>query len=83
MEKAGNPQKYKVITFLKRDELEFLDGLEKDLYFTHGVNIPRTKLLEEIINIVRDMEAKDRQAIEEELLRMFKEDKDKEEHKEA
>ena len=74
--KEGEHSQYKVITFLKRDELDFLDTLEKDLYFTHGVNIPRTKLIEEIINIVRGMEEKDRQAIEDELLRMFKEQKE-------
>jgi hypothetical protein len=76
MDKENHSQ-YKVITFLKRDELDFLDNLEKDLYFKHGINIPRTKLLEEIINIVRDMEEKDRKALEDQLLRMFKEEKGK------
>jgi len=78
MHKEGEHSQYKVITFLKRDELDFLDTMEKDIYFAHGVNIPRTKLIEEIINIVRGMEEKDRQAIEDQLLRMFKEQKEKE-----
>jgi len=75
MKKEGVPQEYKVVTFLKRDELEFLDKVEKDLYFGHGINISRTKLIEEMIHIFEDMEEKQRQAIEEQLLRMFKEGK--------
>ena len=82
MKKQGLPRHYKVITFLERNELEFLDKLERDLYFEYGVNIPRTKLVEEIINMFMAKEEKDRQAIEQELIKMFKEAKLKEGHKE-
>lgn len=46
--------KYKVISFLNRQELDFLDKLEKDVYFTYGIHIPRTKLIEEIIAAFQD-----------------------------
>lgn len=62
---------YKVVSFLKREELDFLDNLEKDIYFGHGVHIPRTKLIEEIIEAFKDKGQLDRQALEQELLRMF------------
>jgi hypothetical protein len=74
--KEKEHSQYKVITFLKRDELDFLDEMAKDLYFTHGINIPRTKLVEEIINIVKDMEEQNKQAVEAKLLEMFKEEKE-------
>ena len=75
MEKEHKPSQYKVVTFLKREELEFLDKLEKDLYFEHGINIPRTKLVEKIINMAIAKDEKARQAIEESLIKMFKEAK--------
>ena len=66
---------YRVVTFLKREELDFLDDLEKDLYFTHGIHIPRAKLIEEIIEAFREKGATDKDAIEQELLVKFKEEK--------
>jgi hypothetical protein len=40
---------FKVSTFLNREDLDFLYSLEQDLYFTHGIHIPRAKLIQEII----------------------------------
>jgi len=42
VEKAN--QSYRVITFLNRKDLDFLDELEKDMFFTHGIHIPRAKI---------------------------------------
>lgn len=61
---------YRVITFLKRQELDFLDELEKDIYFTHGIHIPRGKLVEEIIEAFKGKESKEE--IEKELVERFK-----------
>ena len=65
--------KYKVVTFLNREELDFVDNLTKDLYFGYGIKIPRAKLVEEIIQAFRDKEAQDRKTIEQELVRIFRE----------
>lgn len=64
-------KKYKVISFLNRAELDLLDTLEKDIYFTYNIHIPRTKLIEEIIDLCQAKEMPNKQALEAELLRMF------------
>ena len=66
---------YRVVSFLKRDELDFLDELAKDIYFSHGLNIPRTRLIEEIIESFRESEQVSRKELEEELIKRFREDK--------
>lgn len=65
--------KYKVVTFLNREELDFVDSIAKDLYFGYGIKIPRAKLVEEIIQAFRDKEAQDRKTLEQELVRIFRE----------
>lgn len=45
---------YRVVTFLNRDEMDFLDGTVKDLYFNYGIKVPRAKLIEEIIEAFKD-----------------------------
>jgi len=40
---------YRVVSFLKREELDFLDKLTKDLFFCHGIRISRSKLIQAII----------------------------------
>lgn len=72
--KNGHRDNYRVISFLSREELDFLDELEKDIYFNHGIHIPRTKLIEEIILAFKDKEGLDKKKIEEELLKKFKEE---------
>lgn len=73
-EKKDQERLYRVVTFLNRQELDFLDILNKDIYFSNGINIPRTKLIEEIIEVFKSKDAQDRQALEQGLLRMFKEE---------
>jgi len=70
--KEEKKNQYRVITFLNREELDFLDELEKDIYFSHGMHIPRVKLIEEIIQVFKEKGALNKQAIEEELIRMYK-----------
>lgn len=64
---------YRVITFLNREELDFLDELEKDIFFSHGIHIPRVKLIEEIIDAFKEKGNLNKQEIEEQLVKMFKE----------
>ena len=72
---------FRVVTFLKREELDFLDALSKDIYFSNGINIPRTKLIEEIIDVIKDMTAANKEAIEKDLLGRFKHKKDAQDEK--
>ncbi|MEI8350434.1 MAG: hypothetical protein WCI77_09835 [Candidatus Omnitrophota bacterium] len=75
-EKIPNPKErqYRVVTFLNREDLDFLDSLAKDLYFSYGINMPRTKLIEEIIDAFKQKGNKE--SIEEELLKRFKKESD-------
>ena len=66
---------YRVVTFLNREELDFLDEVAKDLYFSDGINIPRQKLIEAIIDAFKDQGIKDKKGIEEELAKKFKKQK--------
>ncbi len=67
---------YRVITFLNREELDFLDELEKDIFFSHGIHIPRVKLIEEIIDVFKEKGSLNKQQMEEELIKMYKEMKE-------
>ncbi|HDZ77417.1 MAG TPA: hypothetical protein ENH41_04985 [Candidatus Omnitrophica bacterium] len=62
---------YRVVTFLDREELDFVDGLVKDIYFEYGIKIPRAKLLEEIVEALKHRGSKNKESIEQELVRMF------------
>lgn len=66
--------RYKVATFLNREELDFVDSIAKDLYFGYGIKISRAKLVEEIIQAFRDKEAQDRKTLEQELIKLFKQE---------
>jgi hypothetical protein len=43
---------HRVITFLTRDELDFLDKLEKDIIFSSGMHISRSKIIEDLADIL-------------------------------
>jgi len=45
---------HRVVTFLNREELDFLDDLSKDILFSTGINIPRSKLLKSLVDIFLD-----------------------------
>lgn len=60
---------YRVVTFLKREELDFLDEVIKDLYFNYGIKVPRTKLIEEIIEAFKETAQEDKETIEKTLVR--------------
>jgi len=48
---------HKVVTFLGREELDFLDNITKDILFSKGVKIPRSALLKNIIDVVLSNES--------------------------
>ena len=67
-------RQFRVVTFLTREELDFLDEITKDIYFSKGINIPRTKLIEELINDFRGQDENDKKAIEEMLIKRLERD---------
>ncbi|MDD5194780.1 MAG: hypothetical protein PHQ96_03780 [Candidatus Omnitrophica bacterium] len=64
-------KQFRVITFVNREELDFLDTLAKDIYFTHGIHVPRARLVEEIIQAFK--EEKGEGIIIEDLIKRIKE----------
>lgn len=42
---------YKVVTFVNREELDFLDNIVKDMFFSKGRKIPRSQMVREIIQL--------------------------------
>ena len=42
---------HRVVTFLDRQELDFLDKITKDILFSTGMKIPRSTILKELIDI--------------------------------
>ena len=66
---------YRVVTFLDREELDYLDELAKDMYFKYGINIPRTKLIEEIIDAFKDSTQMHQDETEQDLVKRFKQEK--------
>ncbi len=42
----------RVVTFLDRKEIDFLDKLGKDALFCNGMKIPRTKIIEITIDLL-------------------------------
>lgn len=44
--------KHRVVTFLNRQELEFLDKLEKDMMFSTGKHISRTQILQDLAGLL-------------------------------
>ena len=53
---------HRVVTFLDREELDFLDNISKDILFSKGKKVPRCTILKHIIDIFlisQDKKAKD------------------------
>ncbi|MBL7084976.1 MAG: hypothetical protein ISS43_02570 [Candidatus Omnitrophica bacterium] len=55
--KANNPNgnAHRVITFLTREELDFLDKIGKDALFSAGSKLSRSKIISAIVNVVRKL----------------------------
>ncbi|MBN3038654.1 MAG: hypothetical protein JW869_04465 [Candidatus Omnitrophica bacterium] len=57
IKKPDNPNgnAHRVITFLTREELDFLDKLGKDALFSAGIKLSRSKIISAIVNVVRKL----------------------------
>ena len=57
IKKARNPggNAHRVITFLTRDELDFLDKLGKDALFSAGCKLSRSKIISAMVNVIRKL----------------------------
>lgn len=57
IKKPDNPggNAHRVITFLTRDELDFLDKVGKDALFSAGNKLSRSKIISAIVNVIRKL----------------------------
>lgn len=56
MEKILNVGKnQRVVTFLNRQEVDFLDKLGKDALFTTGIKLSRAKLIAWLVDFMKDL----------------------------
>lgn len=58
IKKPNNPNgnAHRVITFLTRDELDFLDKIGKDALFSAGTKLSRSKVISAIVNVMRKLD---------------------------
>ena len=58
IKKPDNPQgnAHRVITFLTREELDFLDKIGKDALFSAGGKLSRSKIISAIVNVMRKLD---------------------------
>jgi hypothetical protein len=54
MEKKGNFPKHKVVTYLSRQEMEFLDKLGKDALFSTGHKLSYNDILKGLVDLAID-----------------------------
>ena len=47
---------HRVITFLTREELDFLDKVGKDALFSAGGKLSRSKIISAIVNVMRKLD---------------------------
>ncbi len=43
---------HRVVTFLNREELDFIDDISKDIFFSQKLKVPRSTVLKTIIDIL-------------------------------
>ena len=71
---------HRVVTFLDRKELDFLDSITKDILFSKGIKVPRSTILKHIIDIFlisQDQEIGDHQTLIEVLTQRIKKERNK------
>ena len=52
---SGVGKSQRVVTFLNRNEVDFLDKLGKDALFSSGVKISRAKLIAWLVDFIKDL----------------------------
>jgi hypothetical protein len=55
LEPKSNPKNQRVVTFLNRDEVDFLDKMGKDALFSSGTKLSRAKLIAWLIDILKGL----------------------------
>jgi hypothetical protein len=50
-----HPKNQRVVTFLNRDEVDFLDKMGKDALFSSGTKLSRAKLIAWLIDILKGL----------------------------
>ncbi|MFH1244899.1 MAG: hypothetical protein V1662_00250 [Candidatus Omnitrophota bacterium] len=73
---------HRVITFLDREELDFLDKIGKDALFSAKTKLSRSKIISAIVNVIRklDIDGQDihsKKELEVKILKVIKETKDR------
>ncbi len=58
MDKLQKELKQKVVAFLNREEIDFLDKLGKDAWFSTGAKLSRTQIIEALVNLMMEMGVK-------------------------
>ena len=43
------------VTFLNREQVDFMDKLSKDYFFKYGHKLPRGKILSELVNLLMEI----------------------------
>lgn len=46
---------FKVVSFINREELDFLDKIAKDLYFATGRKVARSQVIREIVHVSKGL----------------------------
>ncbi|OQX79621.1 MAG: hypothetical protein B6D56_06730 [Candidatus Omnitrophica bacterium 4484_70.1] len=49
---------HRVVTFLNREELDFLDNISKDILFSIGIKVPRSTILRNLVDIFLECDSK-------------------------
>ena len=52
---VSSKQMHRVVTFLDRDQVDYLDKLGKDALFSTGVKFPRTRIISALIDLLRKL----------------------------
>ncbi len=53
LQKGEGKQVHRVVTFLDRQQVDYLDKLGKDALFSTGVKFPRTRVISALIDLLR------------------------------
>ena len=55
LEQDGSQRKERVVTFLNRDEVDFLDMLGKDALYSSGAKVSRAKLISWLVDMAKGL----------------------------
>jgi hypothetical protein len=52
---TGHEKNQRVVTFLNRDEVDFLDKMGKDAFFSSGSKVSRAKLISWLVDMLKGL----------------------------